>query len=362
MADPESDESKPYEPSPKKLEDARKRGDIPRAADLTSAFAYAGFLLALGLAGAMTAGGIGALGTALIGQADRLAPLFLRGPSLAPTGEVLRSAGSALAPLFGVPMLLVLGALIAMRGIVVAPDKLKPKLSRISLISNAKQKFGVSGLVEFAKSFVKLIVYSAALGLFLASRVDELVSATALEPRQSSVLLGRLSVEFLAVIVAIAGVIGALDYIWQHAELRRRNMMSHKELRDETKDMEGDPHLKERRRARGMAIAQNAMLADVPDAAVVIVNPEHYAVALKWAPGDPGAPVCVAKGVDEVAARIREAALEAGVPIHRDPPTARALHATVDLGEEIAEDHYGPVAAAIRFADAMRARARASLL
>ena len=101
------------------------------------------------------------------------------------------------------------------------------------------------------------------------------------------------------------------------------------------------------------------MVAAVPKAAVVIVNPTHYAVALRWSPDQRGAPVCVAKGVDEVAARIREAALMAGVPIHSDPPTARALHASTRIGDEIAPEQYQAVAAAIRFADAMRARARA---
>ena len=102
----------------------------------------------------------------------------------------------------------------------------------------------------------------------------------------------------------------------------------------------------------------NRMMADVPTADVVVVNPTHYAVALKWNRTPGAAPVCVAKGVDEVAASIREAANLAGVPLHHDPPTARALHATTDLGQEISEEHYRAVAAAIRFAEQMRKRAK----
>ena len=128
---------------------------------------------------------------------------------------------------------------------------------------------------------------------------------------------------------------------------------------DEAKASEGDPHVKQQRRQKGYEIAMNQMLADVPKADVVVVNPTHYAVALKWSrlPGE--APVCVAKGVDEIAAQIREVAMEAGVPIHRDPPTARAIHATVRIGEEIRPEHYQAIAAAIRFAEKMRARMRA---
>lgn len=134
--------------------------------------------------------------------------------------------------------------------------------------------------------------------------------------------------------------------------------MSRKELMDESKETEGDPHIRQQRRQKGYDIATNRMLSEVPNADVVIVNPEHFAVALKWERASGRAPICIAKGQDEVALRIRRAAAETGVPIRRDPPTARAIYASVDIGREIHSEHYRPVAAAIRFAEAMRARAR----
>ena len=134
--------------------------------------------------------------------------------------------------------------------------------------------------------------------------------------------------------------------------------MSRKEMTDEHKNSEGDPHVKAKRRQKGQEIAMNKMLIDVVTADVVIVNPTHYAVALKWEKGGGRAPVCVAKGVDEMAARIREKAAEAGVPLHQDPPTARILHASLQIGQEIATDQYKAVAAAIRFAEKMRQRSR----
>ena len=126
---------------------------------------------------------------------------------------------------------------------------------------------------------------------------------------------------------------------------------------DEVKHSEGDPHIKQQRRQRAVEIAMNQMLSDVPDAGCRDRQPTHYAVALKWDRLSSGAPVCVAKGIDEIAARIREVAAENAVPIHSDPPTARALHASVDIGDEISPDHYVPVAAAIRFAEAVRRKA-----
>ena len=127
---------------------------------------------------------------------------------------------------------------------------------------------------------------------------------------------------------------------------------------DELKQSEGDPVMKQQRRQKGVDIATNRMLADVPKADVIVVNPEHYAIALEWSrmPGE--APVCIAKGVDEIAGRIREIAGENDIPIHSDPPTARAIYASVPLGEEILPEHYRPVAAAIRFAEDIRKKAR----
>ena len=163
----------------------------------------------------------------------------------------------------------------------------------------------------------------------------------------------------LAITCLIAVAIAGVDLVWQRFDHARKLRMSFQEMREETKQSEGDPHMKAQRRSRAEAIATNRMLLDVPKADVVIVNPTHYAVALKWARTKGSAPVCVAKGEGEVALRIREIAATAGVPVHSDPPTARALHATVEIGREIAPEHYRAVAAAIRFADRMRKAARA---
>jgi flagellar biosynthetic protein FlhB len=169
----------------------------------------------------------------------------------------------------------------------------------------------------------------------------------------------ELSVSFLGLVLLIAVVIGGVDLLWQRAQFVHRNRMSHQDLIDEFKQSEGDPHMKAQRRQRGEEIAANRMLLDVPRSDVIVVNPQHYAVALRWDRAAGTAPVCVAKGVDVLAARIRERAAEAGIPIHRDPPTARALFATVDIGQEIRPEHYRAVAAAIRFAEAMRKKAKA---
>jgi flagellar biosynthesis protein FlhB len=206
---------------------------------------------------------------------------------------------------------------------------------------------------------VKLVIYATVLWVFLAAQLPRLMAVMQQSPGQAVAEMMRLIVAFLAIVVVIMAAIGAVDYFWQRFDHLRRQRMSHQELRDEYKQSEGDPHMKQARRQRAQEIASNKMMADVPKADVIIVNPTHFAVALKWDRTSLGAPVCVAKGVDRVALKIRELAEEAGVPVHSDPPTARALHAGVEIGQEITPEHYAPVAAAIRFAEAMRAKARA---
>lgn len=354
----EDDSEKSFEATPEKLKKAREKGEIARSTDLSVAASYGGLLLAALVLGLGSLEKFGTTMMVLLDQPDRLAAQFFDGPASAPVGGLLAAVAGSVSPWFALPAVAVLLSILAQRGFVVAPSKLEPKLSRISPISNAKNKFGASGLFEFAKSFAKLVLYSVCLGVFLNARLTEMIASADTGAFIVVALMARLCIEFLFLVLLIATGIGALDAVWQYQNHLRKNRMTRKEITDETKDAEGDPYMKQERRFRGQQIAMSQMMKDVPTADVVIVNPTHYAVALKWSKLPGAAPVCVAKGVDEIAAAIRRTAIEAGVPIHSDPPTARALHATVDIGQEIHEEHYRAVAAAIRFAERMRLRAR----
>ncbi len=358
MSEKDEGEEKSHEPSQKKLDDARKKGDIPRAADLLTAMAYLGMLLFGTAVGGYSLTGFADAVLPLIEQPDRLDSLFFRDGAQSITGQVMKAALTPALPIMVVPGIFVLLTLFATRGIVFAGSKLQPKISRLSPIENAKNKFGRKGLFEFAKSFFKLTIYSVLLGVFLRAQLEEIVGSIRTSPGETVLMMTGMMMKFLFIVVLIALVIGGVDWFFQQAEHTRKNRMTLKELKDESKEAEGDPHLKQHRRMRAQELALNQMMGEVPNADVIIVNPTHYAVALKWSRMPGAAPECVAKGVDEVALRIREAATEAGVPIHSDPPTARALYATTDIGREIDPDHYEPVAAAIRFAEAMRQKAR----
>ncbi|HLQ17670.1 MAG TPA: flagellar type III secretion system protein FlhB [Tabrizicola sp.] len=353
----EDDSDKEHEASQQKLDQARKDGDVPRAVDLQTAVATGGFLLALFALGSWAVERSGTAAMVLLDQADRLSSLLTTGGVAPVAGMIIAVAGPPLVLLLLGPIL-VIALLIASRGFVFAPKKLEPKLSRISPIATAAHKFGIEGLVEFAKGAVKLCLVSVILYYFLAAKLQEILASLYLTPAMSGALMARLTLHFLLIVFVVQLLLGVVDFLWQTFRHRQKLRMSRKEMMDEFKESEGDPHLKSARRQRAQEVATNRMLTDVASANVVMVNPTHYAVALKWDRSKGGAPVCVAKGVDEIARKIRERAAEHGVPIHSDPPTARAIHATVEIGQEIRVEHYRAVAAAIRFADTMRKRAR----
>ena len=363
MAEQPDDSSKSHEPTQRKLDEARKKGELARSSDLTTACAYGGMLIAGAALGGASLIGLGNVLRVPLDQATSLAEDVFGRTGFAATAQPLGldlSIGSAatLAPFVAIPAAAALASILGQQMLVFAPDRLRPKLSKISPIANARQKFGRSGLFEFAKSAFKMLTYGIILFIYIWVELPRILATQALAPGLVSVELGRLVIGLIALVVGVALSIGLVDLIWQRAEHLRKNRMTRKELTDETKDAEGDPMLKHQRRQRGIDMAMNQMMADVPEADVVIVNPTHFAVALKWGRTKGTAPVCVAKGMDEIAARIREVAQENAVPIHSDPPTARALHASVEIGQEIGTEHYKAVAAAIRFADGLRRKAR----
>lgn len=349
----EETDDKPFEATDQKLQKARERGDIPRSTEFNVAAMYLGAWLAFAV-------GAGFAVREWLSMASRA-----MGSDGWPVGTVFglaatlgQYAGWALVVLALVPALAILVALIAQRGLVFTPTKLAFDFNRINPIKTAGQKFGISGLMTFAISFGKAALVCVG-GWYLFAALLDRLAGSAMTGGRWIADLGVLLGQVLMLSVAVSVVFAVLDMMWKWYDHRRKNRMSRKEMQDEHKDAEGDPHLKAARRQRAVDIAMKQMLADVARADVIIVNPTHYAVALEWKRGSGRAPVCLAKGTDDVAARIRDRARENKVPIWSDPPCARAIHATVAVGGEIRRDHFAAVAAAIRFAENMREKARA---
>lgn len=345
---------KSHQPTPRKLQQQRAKGEMPRSADLHVAAAYGGMVVVLFAvqAGALNAG-FDTLAEFLEKPTD-LAKIAFDGGALGFSQDVFLAVARAMLVLVGVPATLVVVSLAAQQAVVIAPEKLNFRLSRISILANAKHKFGKDGLFEFVKSAVKLLAIGTILAVFVITHAPEIAVAALSAPRVSVVFMVQIMAQFVIWACLVAFAIGLVDFFWQRHSFLRRNMMSFQELKEENKETEGDPHVKQARRAMAEKLATQKGLHDVPSADVVIVNPTHVAVALKWSRGQNSAPVCVAKGVDEMALTIRRIAQENNVPLHHDVATARALFSSTEIGKEVPVAQYAAVAAAIRFSDELR--------
>ncbi|NHK26346.1 flagellar biosynthesis protein FlhB [Parvularcula flava] len=352
-------QEKSFDATPHKIAEARKKGDVPQSREANTFMLYAGFAIMVMLVGASTATSLASRLTSFLAKPDAYAYELLFNPDKKLFADLMMTFGSLLAPVFVIPAAFIISSVVAQQSVVFATDKIKPKMSKINPISNAKQKYGPDGIGEFVKSGVKMLTVAVITGLYLWQQYFDLPGYSQL---QAGLLPGELREQILMLLIYIiiaSGAIAAVDLPWQRHRHAEKLKMTFEEVRKEQKEQEGDPHQKQERRKRAQMIATSTMLQDVKSADVVIVNPEHYAVALKWSRKKDSLPECVAKGVDELAQRIKENAAEAGVPIRSDPPTARSLYAGVEIGEVIQPDHYAAVAAAIHFADTMRKKMKA---
>lgn len=344
----EEQADKQFEPTEQRLRKAREKGDIPRSTELNAALMYGGTIISLAAA-------TGVLLPRWLAEARKVAGeniTMLNAKNLAQMSSLI------VLVLVAIPAVLILLGLIVQRGLTFSPQKLGFDISRINPIKNAGQKFGKTGLVTFGISTAKAAVVAVAGWMLFNQLIDLLIQQSRVDGWGWTAGLEIVLRQAILVGLVASILFTAFDLAWKHYDYRERNRMSRKELQDEIKDSEGDPHVKSARRQKAVEIAMNSMLADVEGADVVIVNPTHYAVALEWKRGSGQAPICVAKGVDDVAARIRERARDHDIPIWSDPPCARALYAQIDIGEEIEREHFAAVATAIRFAERMREKAR----
>ena len=242
----------------------------------------------------------------------------------------------------------------AQTGLIWATEKIKPDPSKISLIKGVKTKFSLRAIVEFLKGIAKIgLVSVVAFGLVVPF-LGDIALIPAFELVQTLDRIHILAIWLMVGTVLVMTVVAALDFLYQKYAHLKQMRMTKQDVKDEQKQAEGDPLIRARIRKLRMERAQNRMMAAVPEADVVVTNPTHFAIALEYKMDDMPAPKLVAKGVDYLARRIREVALENDVPVVENPPLARALYATVEVDEEIPEEHYKAVAEIIGYVMRLR--------
>lgn len=347
MADDTDPESKTEEPSAKRLSDARAKGDVVKSADIPQLASLAGAVSVVLVAGGWL-------------TRDLASALY---PFIAHAGTIELSSGGAMvvmkqATLAALPPLILVmlvtafagaAAHIAQSGFLLTPEKLKPDFNKLDLIKGLGRIFGIDGFVQFAKSAVKFLVTGLIAWIVLKPHVGEVRNLVGMDPAAMLPEALKLSKSLLLAVMLFLAATAAFDWFWQRQRFMNRMRMTLQEVKEEFKQSDGDPHIKGKRRQIQMQRSRQRMMQAVPKATVVVMNPTHYAVALKYEAGETPAPLCVAKGVDELALKIRAVAEEHGVPVLEDPPLARALYASVEVDEEIPVEHFEAVAKVISF-------------
>lgn len=346
MAESDQDQ-KTEEPSQKRLDDARARGEVANAPEVRHATMFAAMIVVAGGMGAWTVGSLGTMFVRLWANADDYA--------LAPSGAqslitgIMKQTALSLAPIAGVLFGCALLTLFLQGRPTLSWTRVAPKWSKLSPTSGFKRLLGKRALVEFGKTLAKFTIIVTVAIVVLWPKAIALDQLVGLNTPMIGKVAGELVFELVKSVGILVLVLGVFDFVYQRRAFLQRMRMTLQELKDEMKNSDGDPKIKARIRSIRMQRARRRMMSAVPGASVIITNPTHYAVALKYEHGNMAAPVVVAKGMDSVALKIREIAGENGVPIVESPPLARALYAAVDIDRPIPVEHYAAVAEIIGF-------------
>jgi len=351
MAD-EDDASKTEDPTERKLSKARDKGQVAVSQEVKS------WVILLGGTFAMII-----MAPGIMGDIRRTTAKFIHSPEAIPfdfthirfmAAGLMGDVALILAPLMGLLVVLAMAGSIVQTGFLFAPEKIKPDPAKVSLAQGIKRRFSLLTLVEFIKGILKIsVVALVAFGLAIPL-LSDLPVIPLIDIHGTLGRIHLIAFWLMVGTVSVMTVIAVLDFAYQKFAHLKKMRMSKQEVKDEHRQSEGDPHVKARIRKIRTERAQQRMMAAVPDADVVITNPTHFAVALSYEMDSMAAPKVVAKGMDTLAQRIRSVAEENDVPVVENPPLARALYATVELDEEIPDEHYKAVAEIIGYVMRLR--------
>ncbi len=353
MAEEQDQSERTEDPTDKKLDDALKRGDVAKSQEVSAWFVLTGAtLVILIFSGTMT----GNLSDTFKGLFANLDQIPMDGYGLRDVFVRVTLAGLTA---LGLPLLVLVIAALAgnmiQHRLVWSYDPITPKASKISPLAGFKRLFSAQSLINFVKGLAKLVIVSGVMFAIAWPQRDRLDTMMTMGPDMLMATVREMALKLLTGVIAVMTVVAVLDYAWQRHSWYKRQRMSMKEIKDEYKQAEGDPMVRAKIRQVRAERSRRRMIAQVPDATVVVTNPTHYAVALKYEPGM-AAPVCVAKGIDAVALNIRSVAEANDVPVIENPPLARSLHAAVEVDATIDPDHYKAVAEIIGYVMQKRAK------
>lgn len=348
MADERDDFERSEEPTQKRKDEARKQGQIARARSLVPTAALLGAVAVLPVTSRDLVETVHRLFYGFFELAGESRELPLK-ELFSLAFETLLLTGHALALLLGAVVVAGLVGGLAQSRFLWSSELLQPKISRLNPLSGLRRLFSVESFAEVGKSLLEILCLSAAGILILRADLPTLASLSSLDLSDVVMFGSREGLWLLKVGVGIMIVISFLDYLFQHWRLQVQLRMSKQEVKEENRQQEGDPHVKGRLRTLRQKMARQRMMAEVPSADVVITNPTHLTIALRYRPEEMQAPRVIAKGAGYVAQRIREIARSHSVPIMENKPLARMLYQQVDVGQAIPESLYRAVAEVLAY-------------
>jgi flagellar biosynthetic protein FlhB len=348
MADNDDKDSKTEEATDKKIRNAIEEGNVPTSKEAATLASF----VAIFLAGSfLFAGNVLLLQNSLISFIDN--PGGWRLESGADAVEVLHllvaDAGRVLVPVVMLLLTAGVGAAVLQNPPQLVGKRIAPDFSRISLQKGWGRLFSVRGLVEFGKSLFKLMAVATVGFLVLKATQSEVLASMFMEPVTLPALIRKVLLRIVGWAALLTFALVIADLFWSHFSWRKELRMTKQEVKDEFKQAEGDPHIKARIKAMARDRTRRRMMAEVPRATLVVANPTHYAVAMRYVRKEGGAPLVLAKGRDLVALQIREIAENHGIPIIEDKPLARSLYDSVEVDKLIPPQFYKAVAELIFF-------------
>jgi len=358
MADEKDKSTQTEEPTQKRLAEAQEHGDVVKSTEVSTFIVLAGGTLAIAVFGRPAAESLTNTMRLFLEQPDQIT--FSAGDMQQLFHALLGHLATILVPFFVLMMAAGLGGNLIQHRPVFTFERIKPDFSKLSLGAGLKRMFGVEGLMNLGKGLLKIAIVGAAVWTQVWPERNALESVLGQSPGGVAADMNHLLFKVLIAALAALAVIAGIDYFLQRVRFLQRNRMSKQEIKEEYRQTEGDPAVKAKIRQIRNERSRRRMIAAVPEATVVIMNPTHFAVALKYESGKMAAPMCVAKGVDALALRIREVAEDNDVPVVENPPLARALHASVEVDQAIPAEHYKAVAQVIGYVMRLNGKMRAN--
>ena len=353
MSEKEPQDSKTEEPTEKRTQDAIDKGNVPFSRELTLLTSTVGICAAFVFFASEAAHKVSLLLMGLVARSSDLSLLSVAEVNIQ-LSSMLHEVLIALAPTLLTLAIFGLAGSAFQNAPAIKFERIQPKLSRISLRDGAKRMLGRRGLVEFAKTLFKFLVIATAVSIIISSDIEHILLAVLGSPVQLPFHTTSMVVKLLAVTCTSMLILAILDLVWSRYIWFHDLKMTRQEVKDDQKQTDGDPLVKVRQLSLARTRQRNRMLHSVPEATLIIVNPTHFSVALRYEAETDPAPVVLAKGQDLIALKIREIAEANGVPIFENKPLAQGLYASVDVGQIIPEEFYRPVAELISYINRLR--------